>query len=326
MNVLVIQLDGKLPNLALMRIAAHHRRIGDSVSFSRRVDMFATTYDRVYASAIFKFSADKVALLKQYRPDAMIGGTGIDNKNKLSDVGIYSSELDYSDYPDFRSSLGYTQRGCRLDCGFCGVPEKEGKPNSPVSIQEIWRGEPWPRELFLLDNDFFALPQWRDRIREIRDGGFKVSFNQGVNVRLMNEEQAEAVCSVDYRDGDMKVKRFYTAWDMRENEAILFRGLNWLTKHGMNPDHIMVYMLIGYWPGETHADRDYRRAKLRDFGARPYPMPYQRTKELVGFQRWVIGAYDKRVGWADWQAAKYEPRNLNLTPIAATTGAGRIPA
>lgn len=31
MNVLLLQLDGKLPNLALMRIAAHHRAQGDAV-------------------------------------------------------------------------------------------------------------------------------------------------------------------------------------------------------------------------------------------------------------------------------------------------------
>lgn len=73
--------------------------------------------------------------------------------------------------------------------------------------------------------------------------------------------------------------------------------------------HIMVYMLIGYWPGETDADRVYRQAKLRDFGCRPYPMPFTRTPELVGFQRWVIGAYDKRITWAEWRAAGYRPEN-----------------
>lgn len=312
MTVLLIQLDGKLPNLALMRIAAHHRERGDEVTLSRRVDMFVGSYDQVYASTVFKKSADRVRLLRQYRPDAIIGGTGIDNKNNLAQVGIVTQRTDYSLYPEFRSSLGYTQRGCRMSCGFCGVPEKEGKPNSPVSVYDIWRGDPWPRELFLLDNDFFGLPQWRDRIREIRDGGFKVSYNQGINARLMDEEQCEAIASTDYRDGDMKVRRFYTAWDNRPDEERLFLRLNWLVKYGMRPDHIMVYMLIGYWPNETHADRDYRRQRLRDFGARPYPMAYRRTPELVGFQRWVIGAYDKRISWNDWEAANYRPERLGL--------------
>jgi hypothetical protein len=72
----------------------------------------------------------------------------------------------------------------------------------------------------------------------------------------------------------------------------------------------MVYMLIGYWPNETPADREHRRARLREFGCRPYPMPYVRTPELVGFQRWVVGAYDKRISWQQWQAARYQPSNL----------------
>jgi hypothetical protein len=93
-----------------------------------------------------------------------------------------------------------------------------------------------------------------------------------------------------------------------------------LTKYGVKPDQIMVYMLIGYWPGETAQDRDYRWQRLREFGCRPYPMPFVRTKELVGFQRWVIGAYDKRFIWEHWQAADYRPEKLHL--VESGTGAG----
>jgi hypothetical protein len=110
----------------------------------------------------------------------------------------------------------------------------------------------------------------------------------------------------------MKARRIYTAWDSKGDERALFRGLHRLVKHGVRPDHIMVYMLVGYWPGETAADREYRRAALRAFGARPYPMPFVRTREVVGFQRWVVGAYDKKISWADWSAAGFSPRGLDL--------------
>lgn len=162
MNVLFIQLDGSLPNLAGLRITAHHHDLGDTVELSR-TPYIGSRYDRIYASAIFQKSAKKIAIQRRYRPDSIIGGTGVDNKNTLAQAGITTQKSDYSLYPRFQSSIGYTQRGCRLNCSFCGVPEKEGKPNTPVSVQEIWRGDPWPRELFLLDNDFFGLPQWRER-------------------------------------------------------------------------------------------------------------------------------------------------------------------
>jgi len=69
-------------------------------------------------------------------------------------------------------------------------------------------------------------------------------------------------------------------------------------------------MLIGYWPGETHEDRDYRRAKLREIGVDPYPMPFARTKELVGFQRWVVRAIDKKLPWDEFVAAGFDARNI----------------
>jgi len=81
-------------------------------------------------------------------------------------------------------------------------------------------------------------------------------------------------------------------------------------KHGVKPRDIMVYMLVGYWPDENEEDRLYRQQQLRDFGAIPYPMPYERTRELVGFQRWIVGAYDKRIPWDEWKKAKYKPERL----------------
>jgi hypothetical protein len=316
MRVLILQLDGKIPNLALMRLSAHHRVLGDEISFRFAGNECAVQKhlweqpDRVYASAIFAKSCDLAIEVCRTFPGAICGGTGWDLSVTLEQFGVTTQACDYSIYPKFRQSIGFTQRGCRLNCSFCVVPRKEGKVKAENTIAEIWRGDPWPRELLLLDNDFFGQPEWRNRIEEIRSGGFKVSFNQGINARCLTEEAAEAIASVDYRDDSMKTKRIYTAWDNRDDEDRLFAGLNRLVKYGVKPDHIMVYILIGYWPGETTADREYRRSKLRDFGARPYPMPYVRSQELVGFQRWVIGAYDKRIAWDDWQSAKYEPRNL----------------
>jgi hypothetical protein len=314
MTVLLCQIDGSIPNLALMRIAAHHRALGDDVEIRHGADFTRRLWDtspaKVYASAIFLKSRPTVHRLLGLFPDAVVGGTGWDMSITVESLGIHNSTLDYSMYPRFQQSIGFTQRGCRLRCPFCVVPMKEGAMRQEATIYEIWRGDPWPRELLLLDNDFFGQSAWRERVNEIREGGFKVSFNQGINARFLSDEAAEAIASLAYRDDSMQTKRIYTAWDNLKDEHRLFDGLNRLVKYGVNPDHIMVYILCGYWPGETQADREYRRKRLRDFGARPYPMPYVRTPELVGFQRWVVGAYDKRVSWEDWSRANCEPRRI----------------
>lgn len=322
MTVRLLQIDGKIPNIALMRLAACHRRLGHDVVFHhadslRSVHPFQFGHaDRIYASAIFSRSKPIVDELLLGRPDAIVGGTGVDvpplRISNLTDYGVTTTDQDYSIYPTFRQSIGFTQRGCRLNCSFCVVPQKEGKVRPERTIAEIWRGEPWPRELLLLDNDFFGQPQWRERIAEIREGKFKVSFNQGINARCLTDEAAEAIASVNYRDDQMKDKRIYTAWDNRDDEERLFAGLNRLVKYGVKPDHIMVYMLCGYWPNETQADREYRRRRLREFGARPFPMIYVKTPELMGFQRWVIRRADLKCSWKDFVAANYRPENVGM--------------
>ena len=94
-------------------------------------------------------------------------------------TGDSSVGLDYSIYPRYPFSLGFTQRGCRLKCGFCVVPTKEGANRSVSKISDIWRGKGHPKKVVLLDNDFFGQDEWRERIKEIKDGGFAVSINQG---------------------------------------------------------------------------------------------------------------------------------------------------
>lgn len=317
MKVLLLQLDGKLPNLALMRLAAHHRSLGDTVTLRRYAHEGVQRglwddYDRAYGSLIFSRTKPFAEWVATQFPGIVLGGTGWDFTTTLEGLGIGGATVDYSDYPNFTASLGFTQRGCRLKCSFCVVPKKEGAIRTEQTIADLYRGEPWPRHLVLLDNDFFGQEHWQERIEEIRAGDFKVSFNQGINARMLNDETARAVASVKYYDDGFKTRRIYTAWDNKKDERRLMAGLEALVRHGVKPDHIMVYILIGYWQGETVADWEYRRAQLRAFGARPYPMPFVRNQETVGFQRWVIGAYDKRIAWADWVRAKYEPRKLGM--------------
>ena len=320
MRILLLQLDGKIPNLALMRIARHHREKGDVVWLRQAGNVTAIQpklgepeAERVYASAIFTRSLPLAEAVERAYPGALIGGTGIDATSRLEDAGITSDgEVDYQDYPRWRTSIGFSQRGCRLRCPFCVVPRKEGAVRGARRIADIWRGDPWPREITLLDNDFFGQPEWRSRVDELNDGHFRVCITQGINARMLNRETAEALASLNYRDDQMRVPRLYTALDNPRDTARFLTGLERLTTAGVKPHHIFVYMLVGFWPNETQASRQQRLDAIRGFGALPYPMPYERSTEMIGFQRWVIGGYDRSVSWTDWEKARYRPRNLRL--------------
>lgn len=318
MRVLLLHLDGKLPNIALMRISAHHKARGDEVTFrlANKVKTLAPPFyeepfDRVYGSLIFEDTRPLAEFARHLYPGIILGGTGWDLATTVEQFGIGTLEQDYTIYPKYRHSIGFSQRGCRLRCPFCVVPRKEGAVSEVTTINGIWRGEGHPKEIALLDNDFFGQPSWRDRIVEIREGGFKVCFNQGINARALDDETAAAIASVQYKDDQFKRPRLYTAWDSIGSEKRLFAGLRALVRHGVRPDHLMVYMLIGFEDDTSVDGWEYRRAKLREFGARPYPMPFDRTAEAVGFARWVTGAYDKRgVSWPAWVLADYQPRKL----------------
>lgn len=304
-TVRLTQLDGALPNLALMKLAHWHRAKGDSVTLTRSIapDLFEPTYDKVYGSAIFKFSQDRLMRFQRQWPKAIVGGTGTPYVHTVEElIGDEYEHYDYSDY-DVDYSIGFTQRGCRLRCKFCVVPTKEGKPRSLNTIAQIWRGDPHPKKLHLLDNDFFGNPDWRERITEIREGKFRVCMSQGINVRLINDEAAEALATIEYRDTKFQERRLYTAWDNIGDEAIFFRGVDQLERAGIPPKHLMAYMLIGYDKNETWPRIWHRFNKMVERGIQPYPMVFDGSrKDLKAFQRWVIMGLYRTITWDEYRS------------------------
>jgi hypothetical protein len=290
-----------------MKLAHFYRANGAEVALTRaaRRDLFEPEYDLVLASQIFDFSTNKADELRANFPGAVIRGTGTGDFETVEDfIGVSEWEnYDYADYPDFPHSIGFTQRGCRLSCKFCVVPKKEGKVQGLNTVHGIWRGEGHPKQIHLLDNDFFGQPRWEARAEEIISGGFEVCFNQGINVRLIHEEGAAYLARMKYRDDQFKTKRIYTAWDNRRDEGVFFKGIDALLGAGIKPGHVLVYMLCGYWPNETFEDVYYRFRKMVDAGLLPYPMVYDPgNKTLKRFQRWVVRRYYQFIPWEEFKA------------------------
>lgn len=327
-KVLLFQVDGKLPNLALMRLSTWHKSQGHEVIYSKSTrDLWFEDAELVYGSSIFKFSEAKRQALAEKFPNAITGGTGYRFVSLLSEVikGVEPEELalDYSHYPQFIGSLGYSQRGCRLDCAFCRMKTREGGPRSVHTLREIWRGWPYPKHIHLLDNDFFGQSEWADRLQEAIEEGFRVCFNQGINIRLINEAQATLLAKAGYWDDSFTQKRLYTAWDNLGDERFFKAGVETMKRGGIRPEHLMVYMLIGFKggpddpnklnPPETEEEIFYRFNEMVAMGCRPYPMVYDRTKKmLTDFQRWVIRRYYEFIPWSDYKKELAAQRNVEL--------------
>lgn len=195
------------------------------------------------------------------------------------------------------------------------VPEKEGRPVTVNTIPDIWRPGT-PKRVTLLDNDFFGQEesQWEQRLQEIEVGDFEVCFSQGINIRLITDKAAVGLSRVNYRNSRFTEKRLYTAWDNMRDERIFFRGFNKLVEAGIEPGHLMVYMLTGFRVGETLEEVFDRYNKMKDAGCMPYPMVYDDgNRTLKAFQRWVVRRYDDYVPWEDYAQRKQVNPDLRQT-------------
>lgn len=276
-----------------MKLSAFHKEQGDDVILYD--DLFKHTYDKIYASKIFKFSDGSLL-----DPDTMeIGGTGWDLETKLAPE-IETSKPDYSLY-GYPHNIGFTMRGCRFRCKFCVVPQKEGKVYEENTIDKIWqqRGSNF---IMLLDNDFFGNPVWSDRIDEIKANDLKVCFSQGLNIRIITDEQAAALASVRFTNVKNTAKQVFFAWDQwgKGTERVIMEGIQRVVDAGIKPPQMAFFVLIGF---NTTPEQDlYRVNTLKELGCDPYVMPFDRSDNYQRrFTRWVNHkAIFKSVEWEDY--------------------------
>ena len=84
-TALLVDVDGELPNLALMKLSRFLRGQGKRVVLARR-GLEPANPDGVYASCVFSFpgSASRVARLRgRYGNDLQLGGSGVDPRKRL---------------------------------------------------------------------------------------------------------------------------------------------------------------------------------------------------------------------------------------------------
>jgi len=294
MNIGLLQVDGKIPNLALMQIAKYHEDLGDKVE-RYLGGLFNSYYDKVYASKIFNFSE-----MPELPEKALVGGTGIDFYNTLP-LEIVKYPPSYTLYPECDYHLGFSMKGCRFNCSFCCVPKKEGKPYYNSNIDDLLTNPNGGNRLMLLDNDYFGSPNWEIDLKRMIELKLKVCFVQGLNIRILTEQQAELLSKVKYYNSKFKSRYLTFAWDKLKDEKLIRKGIKICNKFGIPSSHMQFFVLIGY---DTTPEQDYHRVMTlhEELGVLPYIMPYNK-KDLYQkrFARWVNHrAIFKTVKWEDY--------------------------
>lgn len=282
MKIGLIDVDGhNFPNLALMKIAAYHKSLGDDVEWYD--PMFSGHMDKVYMSKIFTFTDDYIYNIDS--EEIVKGGTGYfyptGGTELLEEIEhIYP---DYSIYYDKipatrETAYGFLTRGCPRGCDFCIVGKKEGRCSKKVAdLSQFWKGQKY---IEVMDPNLLACSEWKDLLQQLIDSKATVNINQGMDIRFMTEEKAEMI-------NKLKVKLIHFAWDNYEFETYeKLKKYRPLLK--FNGRKLRVYVLVNF---NTTLEQDLDRIyKLKELDYDPYVMIYEKwkaPKEIRRLQRWV---------------------------------------
>jgi len=273
MKILLMDIDSKIPNLALKKIEKYHLDRGDEVMWNN--ELFQHSVDKTYVSIVFDWNKDKG---KEF-PNAEIGGSGWDLCKTLpKEIEEVKPRINW----------GFTTRGCIRNCEFCIVPRKEGKINVTGDIYDIWDRK--AKKLIIMDNNILALPQHFKKIcSQLRKEKLKVDFNQGLDVRLLNDDLVEELKTIRH-------ERYKFAWDNKED---LTDKLKWLYKQ---LGCCTIFVLCGF--KLTFEEALERFHIIKDIGHNGYAMRYRpiynekRYKYLAEWvnQRHIFHSYS----WKDF--------------------------
>ena len=128
------------------------------------------------------------------------------------------------------------------------------------------------KEVVIWDNDFLASPYAKDILIELRDGGYRADFNQGLDARLMTEEFANILA-------DIKSPSIHMAYDWPWEGPFIKRAIDFLSAAGYKKKNLIFYVLHNFFDeqhkkGDTPADFFHRLQDLMKWGASAYPMRY----------------------------------------------------
>lgn len=303
MRVGLIDVDGhNYPNLPLMKLSAWHKWQGDSVEWYQ--PMFSGHMDKVYVSKVFSFTPDY-----EYFIDAekvVYGGSGyaislVDGKevydttkDKTLPYKVEHTYPDYGLYGITDTAYGFLTRGCPRGCGFCHVGKKEGRCSFKVAeLSEFWRGQ---KNIVLMDANILACKDHMKLLEQLRDSGAKVDINQGLDARLLTDENTEMLRQI-------KLSNIHFAYDRYQDKAVIESKLRKFKKAtGYDKDHgkVTVFILTNY---DTTIEQDIERIQFcRELNFSPYPMIYDKEhapKIYRKLQRWCSN-------WIFWKVPTFE--------------------
>lgn len=248
-------------------------------------------YDVVYISKVFSFSCEPPIEINANK--IIRGGTGYSIQLQDGEE-VFCNDIhkdlpneiehimpDYSIYGIKDTAYGFMTRGCPRGCDFCHVAPKEGKKSYKVAnLSEFWTGQKY---IQIMDPNTFASPDWKDICQQLINSKAYVEFNQGVDIRLMDDEKIEML-------RQMKLQSIHFAWDRYQDKKYIVPKLKRLKElTGWGRGKVTVYILTNF---DTTLDQDLERVILcKSLNFTPYIMRYNKENIPRGSELNMLARY-----------------------------------
>lgn len=144
-----------------------------------------------------------------------------------------------------------------------------------ADVSDFWNGQ---KHIEILDPNITACKDKRDLFRQYRETGATLNFNQGLDMRFINDDDIEDI-------NRMRIVKMHFAWDNPKDD--LESKFRYFADHYKNKKNGMVYVLTNY--NSTMDENLYRIYTLRDQNYDPFVMIYDKPhapKEIINLQRW----------------------------------------
>ncbi len=206
-RIILFDIDGTIPNLALMKLSTYYKQQDYKVLLSKEIGYKEA--DKYFASTVFytKISQQKIANLKSlYGEKIDIGGSGISLKKRLLPE-VEQCFPDYQLYNHRKYALGFLTRGCTKKCSFCLVPKKEGRLKKRGVFEDfVPNGQ---RNVMLLDNNLLAFQDAELLLAEIIKRKYAVNFSQSLDIVYLNERNLPFLTKIDSRNAKFNKRMIY---------------------------------------------------------------------------------------------------------------------
>lgn len=262
--ILLIDIDSKIPNLALHKLAKYHQDRGDNVVWD--IHLLRSSADKIYASCVFDWNKKRC---DRWEGKAEIGGSGYSLTTNLPE------EIE-NIKP--RINLGFTMRGCPRSCDFCIVPRKEGGPKIVGDLLDLWDGK--SKDIVIIDNNALAAPEQFIKVcAQARVNKIRIDFNQGLDHRLLTPELAKILKLTP-------LKEYRFAFDHPSYLPTVTKALGILKAANIKKSCFW-YVLVGF---NTTPKEDVERLNfLRSQGQLAYVQRFNFSKkdEFIPLARWA---------------------------------------